>query len=145
MGGREARRCPSVSWGLGPGSSVISSLGPRRGCRLGAYRAESRVIAPGLPPHQPTLDPRNPHPAWSASVTWSSAQLHRELSVLCALSALGLALRPYVPPLPVTASSGSDLVGAAHLAQAHPAGALFCRPLRLSAWAPSPVGGACLA
>lgn len=46
VGGREARRCPSVSWGLAPGSFVSSSLRPRTGCRPGPCGAESRVICP---------------------------------------------------------------------------------------------------
>ena len=110
IGGREARRCPSMSWGLGPGLSVSSSLGPRRGCRQGPYGAESRVTCPlGCFPISPTWTLETPTPA-CASVTWSPARLHRELPVLCALSARGLALRPYIPPLPLTVTLALTLL-----------------------------------
>lgn len=144
MGGREARRCPSVSWGLGPGLSVSSSLGPRRGCRLGACRAESRVTCPWAASPSAHPGPEEPPPCLSQCHLVACAASPEALGPPCPFS-LRTCTAPCDPPLPVAAYSGSDLVGAAHLAQAHLAGALFCRPLRLSAWAPSLVGGACLA
>ena len=88
---------------------------------------EPRDLPLGCFPISPTWSLESPTPA-CASVTWSPVRLHQELPVFCALSAGGLALRPYIPPLPLTVYSSSDLVGAAHLARAHPAGALFCGP-----------------
>lgn len=74
---------------LGSGPRLVCQLIPRtpKGLQTGSiWGREPSDLPPGLLPHQPNLDPRNPHPA-CASVTWSPARLHRELPVLCALSA----------------------------------------------------------
>lgn len=74
---------------LGSGPRLVCQLIPRtlKGLQTGSmWGREPRDLPLGCFPISPTWSLESPTPA-CASVTWSPVQLHRELPVLCALSA----------------------------------------------------------
>lgn len=111
---------------LGFSPRLVCQLIPKtpNGLQTGSmWGREPGDLPSELLPHQPYLDPRNPSPT-CASVTRLSARLPGSSQ-----SSVTLRLEDLHCVLPATVYSGSDLVGATHLAQAHPAGALSVRPL----------------
>ena len=115
---------------LGSGPRLVCQLIPRtpKGLQTGSiWGREPSDLPPGLLPHQPNLDPRNPHPCLCQCHLITSAASPGAPSPLCPFSLRACTASLHSSP-PTYCYSSTDLVGAAHLARAHPAGALFCGP-----------------